>query len=87
MTVAINPNLTGKRRLKAIRTQQRRIINECLAYSKERLLACIDKLPEEWDALELRWLVCETANQNGPLHDKKKRRLDFNNECLVRNLP
>ncbi len=87
MTVAINPNLKGKARTKAIRTQQRRIIREVLKYGKATALACVDNLPLEWDGWELRWLLSGILNQNVLHPDKKKRRRDFDNECIIRNLP
>lgn len=54
---------------------------------KEEILKDIDKIPEEWDGIELRWLI---ANKfSGVVISKtgsRSRKRAFNNECIIKNL-
>jgi hypothetical protein len=45
----------------------------------------LDKIPEEWDGVELRWLVEEMAVSNFGRQDKKRKRA-YNNTVIVNNL-
>lgn len=44
-------------------------------------------IPKEWDGHELRELVFLAAKEARSSHLKGKRKKDFNNYCLVNNLP
>lgn len=74
---------------KLIRAEQRRIILEALADAKKRVLTKLDegKLPESWDGFELRWLLAQAVDHRVMTNENRKRRREFDNECLVRNLP
>lgn len=87
MTVAVAEGLKGKRRTKAIRKEQRRIIKEALKDAGDRVLAKLDRMPEEWDGFEIRWLL-SAAIDHAVFHpEHKKRRREFNNQCLIKDLP
>lgn len=87
MTVNAAEGLTGKRRTRVIRKEQRRIIKEALKDAGERALAKLDRMPEEWDGFELRWLLAECIDRKVKHPDHKRRRIAFDIECLNRDLP
>lgn len=43
-------------------------------------------IPEEWDGIELRWLLAQRFNANWVMPEARKRKREFNNTCLVNNL-
>lgn len=43
------------------------------------------KVPEEWDGIELRWLLSERAETHFG-QDQKRRRKEFDNTCIINNL-
>jgi len=45
-----------------------------------------DKIPLEWDGIELRWLLAERFNTNWVMPEAKKRKREFRNTLLIRNL-
>ena len=45
-----------------------------------------EKIPEEWDGIELRWLLAERFNTNWVMPEAKKRKREFRNTLLIRNL-
>ena len=71
-------------------TQEKTIfINELIDNVKAGVLKKIDKYPDKWDGVELRWLVSGHFESVvfADYNDKRKRRFkDFENECLVNNL-
>lgn len=62
-------------------------INEMTDNLKEELLKNVDKMPEEWDGIELRQLISDKANEF-VLKDSmnKKRKRKYNNTCIVNNI-
>ena len=68
------------------RREQKKFINELIDNVKAEIL--MKAYPEEWDGIELRWLIAEKFNQAvlGRYNDKRnKRHKDFVNECIVNN--
>ena len=63
-------------------------IDELFNAVKDEILKDVSKYPENWDGIELRWLIREKFNQVvwGGFQDKREKRFrDFENECIVNN--
>jgi hypothetical protein len=43
------------------------------------------RIPDDWDGIELRWLIAEHANQNARFGDKR-RKAEYDNTVIVNNL-
>lgn len=70
--------------------EKKEFISSLLNAVKEKLVKNIDKYPESWDGLELRWLIMDHVNESvvfGSGLDKKSRRYkEYRNTVLVENL-
>lgn len=70
-----------------MKNKQKRFINEMIENVKQEILRRAESIPEEWDGIELRWLIRDHFNLiaiEGVGSNKRKR--DYNNEVLVKNL-
>ena len=69
-------------------TQEKTVfINELIDNVKAHVLEKVDKYPDEWDGVELRWLIRDYFDLAIFSGGKKQKRLkDYKNECLVNNL-
>ena len=71
-------------------TKQERIdfIAELCGNVTKELLDKVDKMPEEWDGIELRWLIAEKFSQVvfSQINVTRKRKHEYNNTVLVENL-
>lgn len=70
---------------------KRQFIIELLANVQKELLAKLPQVPEEWDGHELRqWIAGrfqDAADMSKCMKDRRsKRRKDFDNEVIMRNL-
>jgi hypothetical protein len=66
-----------------------KFIEDIYNSSKEAMLKKIDKIPDNWDGHELRWLATEDFNKqiNFLQVDKRSKRYkDYENFCLCNNL-
>lgn len=69
--------------------EQTVIIQELCDTLAKSMLAKVDKLPDSWDGIELRWLLIDVAHRFIPGDTAKrqmKRRKEFCNTVLVENL-
>lgn len=67
---------------------QSQFINEMCDSIKMDIIALTPKLPEEWDGVELRWLIADKFAECvfGNVGKRKGRRyLDYKNTMLVNN--
>ena len=71
---------------------KRRFIRELIGSVKKTVLANVDKMPEEWDGIELREYVADKFTESRSTISglgrsyMKRRAKDYRNEVLVRNL-
>lgn len=67
--------------------KKRFITNLCNSVKLE-LISKIGKMPENWDGIELRELICDKFKNETYLgNDKKSKRFkDYQNEVLIKNL-
>ena len=72
---------------------KRRFIRELIGSVKKTVLANVDKMPEEWDGIELRQYISDVFARNSSLcfksgltKEDRRRERDYANEVLVRNL-
>jgi hypothetical protein len=72
------------------RDEQKAFVDELITRVKITLLSRLRNVPEEWDGHELRVWIADKftdAAYLSKLQDKRsKRRRDYENEVLVRNL-
>ena len=64
-------------------------IDELFKTVKANIMKKVDKYPDEWNGIELRWLIRDHFDLAvfGGYRDKKQKRFkDYKNECLVNNL-
>ena len=70
--------------------EKRRFIADLCENYKRTLLGAVPNMPQEWDGIEIRELLaCIADNSRADFmrSRKDKRRRDFDNERIVRNLP
>jgi len=66
---------------------KRRFVNELVENVKVQILAQVKKLPVEWNGIELRQLIADHyANVVMRSMMDRKRRGDYNNAVLAKNL-
>jgi hypothetical protein len=65
---------------------QARIIAEMCEGAKKHMLEHLPQVPEEWDGHELRQWFAEIATQRYAYKMDRKRKREFDNTVLVRNL-
>lgn len=69
--------------------EQKEFIEGLCNNVKEEMLSKFDKMPEEWDGIELRWYVKEKFEQVvwGDAKDKRSSKYrSYINEVITRNL-
>jgi hypothetical protein len=68
--------------------EQIQFINDLIDDVKHKIFIQIveDKLPENWDGIELRWLLASRFDASWVMPEAKKRKRDFRNYVLVNNL-
>jgi len=69
--------------------EKRRFIKDLCDNIKSTVVDSISKMPEEWDGIELRQLIADKARESTYILDRpenRKRRREYRNEVLVRNL-
>jgi hypothetical protein len=70
------------------KSEQRRIAQEIIKGFTESLLNAVEKMPEDWNGFEIRQLAADIANHHINYRPMERKRLrEYNNECLVRNIP
>lgn len=71
------------------KAEKKKFIRDLVGSVRFLLLDRVDKVPEEWDGIELRQWIADTFAQQAYSHTLRrdpKRLKAFRNECLVRNL-
>jgi hypothetical protein len=71
------------------RKEKETFVHELVASVQANILANIDRVPEEWDGIELReWIADRFADQKWRhwQYDTRPRLKAYRNEVLVRNL-
>lgn len=70
------------------KAQKKTFIRDLTASVRDAALEAVKAMPEEWDGIELRWYLaymfqCSTL---GTDRSQKRRKRDYDNEVMVRNL-
>lgn len=69
---------------------KRAFVRDLMTSVRKDVLAKIAQMPENWDGIELRWYVADkfAASALNPIgiSYQQKRKRDYDNEVLVRNL-
>jgi hypothetical protein len=69
------------------RKEKEDFIEEILEVTKEKIMAKLDKIPEDWDGFELRQLIADyTREQIAYVKMDKKRFKEYENTRMVENL-
>jgi hypothetical protein len=65
-----------------------KFIDELIGNVKKELIGKVELMPEEWDGVELRWLLREKFSEVVfcSYTEKTKRWKDYANTCLRRNM-
>ena len=66
--------------------QKRRFIRELIGNVRDEIIAKTEKMPEEWNGIELRRFVADKFHDCVGCPMDKRRLHDYNNEVIVRNL-
>lgn len=62
-------------------------IRELIAAMEKRMLKCVERMPEDWDGVELRQFIADTAQYNIMPHLLKgKRKREYENAKMINNL-
>lgn len=62
-------------------------IRELMAAMEKRMLKCVERMPEDWDGVELRQFIADTARHNAmPQLLKGKRKREYENAKMINNL-
>lgn len=75
--------------MKMNKEQKIEFINIAMDRLRESLLSKVDKMPEDWNGHELRWLIRDEANKYvwKNMDDKRSKRYkDYENTCIVKNI-
>jgi len=68
--------------------EKKEFIRSMVQMVEDRLITATSIIPENWDGVELRWLI-EGAFKiavDGDRFGDKKRRRAFDNACMVKNI-
>lgn len=68
---------------------KKQFITNLMDSLKQSVLERVEKMPEEWDGIELRQFIVDYTEDQVRIHKdmlKGKRLRDYKNEVLVRNL-
>lgn len=71
------------------KANKRKFIRELVGSVKKTALANVDKMPENWDGIELREYIADKFAESKAMPSRpymKQRVSDYRNEVLVRNL-
>lgn len=68
------------------KAEKKRFIRELTAAVRDNLLKKVDDMPDEWDGHELRLLLAAKFEREARFDMPRRRKKDFDNEVLVRNL-
>lgn len=68
------------------KSDQVRIVHECIENLQQYLLSRMDRVPPDWDGLELRQWVIDTAKDQLHVEMSRSRLHDYRNAVLVNNL-
>jgi len=63
--------------------EKKKFIKEYCKALQSSILADVSKMPDEWDGIELRWLIDMRTKSDTSL---TKRLANFNNDILIHNL-
>lgn len=69
--------------------QKRLFISDLMESIKQNMLSKVDSMPEEWDGIELRWYIADTAAEQAAMssdYDRGDRRKAYRNTVITRNL-
>jgi len=67
--------------------EKQSFIQELMAAMEKRMLKCVERMPEDWDGVELRQFIADTANHNTmPQLLKGKRKREYENAKMINNL-
>lgn len=67
------------------KTERKKFIREYGKSLTDYVLKRVDKMPDNWDGIELRWYFAEVADDSS-FNKKSPRRKEYNNTVLVNNL-
>lgn len=68
------------------REEQRQYILDCCAAQQRYLLERLDKVPENWDGIELRNWFADAAISGYRYEMPRKRAKEYKNDVIVHNL-
>lgn len=68
--------------------EKEQFVKDLMGHVQASLLRKLDKVPEEWDGMELRMWIADTFDweRTGSMVMEKKRLKNYKNEVLVNNL-
>jgi hypothetical protein len=78
--------LTRRINMALSKEEKKQFIQEFIGRVQESLLSKLDRVPEEWDGYELREWIADTFDFERQGMMSAKRRKDYKNEVIVRNL-
>ena len=61
-------------------------VRDIIESIKRQILATIEDIPDEWDGIELRQYICDYICGSLRVKMDKKRKRNYNNDVVVRNL-
>jgi hypothetical protein len=68
------------------REEQQQYIESCLESQRKYLMDHLDKVPENWDGIELRNWFADVAVNGCRYKMERKRARDYQNDIIVHNL-
>jgi hypothetical protein len=68
------------------KSEKKRFIKQLTGGIAEELISKIDRMPEEWDGLELRQLLADKFASEATYDMGRARRKEYNNTVLINNL-
>lgn len=72
------------------RAGKRKFIRSLMRGIEKDLLSKVDRMPEDWDGIELRWLISDTAKDAQLVRPfdamPRKRHKDYQNTVIINNL-
>ena len=69
--------------------EKKTFIKSIIKAAQDKIIAAIPTMPEEWEGVELRWLIEDAMTlfaDNARFGTDKKRRKSYENECMVKNI-
>lgn len=68
------------------KTEKKKFIKSLCDSIRDDLVKKVERMPDEWDGHELRELIADLADRERTSSMTGKRKRDYRNEVLVRNL-